>query len=71
MVKNPPAMQDTRVRSLSREDPLGKEITNHFSIFEWEIPWTEEPGEPCGHKESDTTEQLTHHRLEPDEINSN
>ena len=70
-VKNLPAMQDTRVRSLSQEDPLEKEITNHFSIFQWEIPQTEEPGEPWSHKESDTTEELTHHRLEPSEINSN
>ena len=32
----------------------------HSSTLAWRIPWTEEPGSPRGHKESDTTEQLTH-----------
>ena len=44
-VKNPPAMQETQVQSLGREDLLEKEIATHFSILAWEIPWTEEPGE--------------------------
>ena len=26
------------------EDPLKKEVATHFSILDWEIPWTEEPG---------------------------
>ena len=43
-VKNPSAKQETRVRSLAREDPLEKEMANHSSILVWEIPWTEEPG---------------------------
>ena len=43
-VKNPPAKQETRVRSLGEEDPLEKEIATHSSILAWEIPWTEEPG---------------------------
>ena len=43
-VKNLPAMQETRVRSLGREDPLEKEMATHSSILAWEIPWTEEPG---------------------------
>ena len=62
-VKRLPAMQETRVRSLGREDPLEKEMATHSSILAWKIPWTEEPGRlysPWGHKESDTTEQLTH-----------
>ena len=37
-------MQDTRVRSLDREDPLEKELATHCSILACEIPWTEEPG---------------------------
>ena len=41
MVKNPPAMQDTQIRSLGQEDPLEKEMATHFSILVWEIPWTE------------------------------
>ena len=37
-------MQEMQVRSLYQEDPLEKEMTTHFSILAWEIPWTEEPG---------------------------
>ena len=44
MVKNLPAVQETQVQSLGREDPLEKEIATHFSILTWRIPWTEEPG---------------------------
>ena len=43
-VKNLPAMQETLVGSLSREDPLEKEVATHSSILAWRIPWTEEPG---------------------------
>ena len=44
MVKNPPAMQETHVRSLGQEDPLEKEMATHNSIFAWKNPWEEEPG---------------------------
>ena len=44
LVKNPPAMQETQVRSLGQEDPLEKGMATHSSILAWEIPWTEEPG---------------------------
>ena len=44
MVKNLPAMQETRVQSLGWEDPLEKGMATHFSILAWKIPWTEEPG---------------------------
>ena len=37
-------MQETWVRSLSREDPLEKEMATHSSILAWRIPWREEPG---------------------------
>ena len=37
-------MQETRVQSLGREDPLEKEMATHSSILAWEIPWTEDPG---------------------------
>ena len=43
MVKNLPAMQETRVRSLGQEDALEKKMATHFRILAWEIPWTEEP----------------------------
>ena len=44
MVKNPPAMQENRVASLCREDPLEKGMGTHSSILVWKFPWTEEPG---------------------------
>ena len=44
MVKNLPAIEETQVRSLGREDPLEKEMAVHFSILAQEISWTEEPG---------------------------
>ena len=43
VVKSPPAVRGTQVRSLGREDPLGEEMATHSSILAWEIPWTEEP----------------------------
>ena len=43
-VKNLPAMQETGVRFLGREDPLEKEMATHSSILAWRIPWTEERG---------------------------
>ena len=43
-VKNLPAMQEIRVRSLSWEQPLEKGMATHSSILAWGIPWTEEPG---------------------------
>ena len=42
--KNPPASQETRVRSLDWEDPLEKEMATHSSILARRIPWTKEPG---------------------------
>ena len=44
MVKNMPAMQETQVQLLGREDLLEKEMATHSSILAWEIPWTEKPG---------------------------
>ena len=41
-VKNLPAMQETCVQSLDREDPLEKGMTSPSSILAWRIPWTEE-----------------------------
>ena len=53
-VKNLPAIRETWVRSLSREDPLEKRKATHSSILAWRIPWT-----IWGCKESDTTERLS------------
>ena len=44
MVKNLPAMWETRVRSLGWDDPLEKGMATHSSILAGRIPWTEEPG---------------------------
>ena len=40
MVKNLPATQETRVRSLDWEDLLEKGMATHSSILAWRIPWT-------------------------------
>ena len=60
-VKNLPAMQQTWVQSLGQEDPLEKEVASHSCVLAWRISWTDEPGglQSFGHKELDTTEQLT------------
>ena len=47
-------MQETRVRSLSQEDPLEEAMATHSSLLAWDIPWTEEPG-GFMLSESDTT----------------
>ena len=44
LVKNPPAMQETWVRSLAWEDPLEEGMGTHSSILAWKIPRTEKPG---------------------------
>ena len=56
MVKNPPAMQETQVRSLSQDNSLEKGMDTHFSILARRILWPEEPGGT----ELDTTGRLTH-----------
>ena len=65
-LKRLPAMRETWVRSLGREDPLKKEMATHSSILVWRIPWAEEPGglQCMESQESDTTERLNHHHSE-------
>ena len=60
MVKNLPAVQETRVPSLGQEDPLEKEMATPSSTLAWRIPWTEEPGglQSMG-SQRDTTELLS------------
>ena len=57
LVRNLPAMQETQVQSLGREDPMEKEMETHSSILAWKIPRTEEPGrlQSVGSQESDMT----------------
>ena len=42
-VKSLPAVWETQVQSLGREDSLEKEMATHSSILAWKIPWMEEP----------------------------
>ena len=44
MIKNLPAVRETRVQSLSQEGPLEKGLETHSRILAWKIPWPEEPG---------------------------
>ena len=57
-VKNLPAMQETQIGSLGREDPPEKGMATHSSIVDWRILWTEGlvGYSPWGHKESNMTE---------------
>ena len=55
LVKNPPAMRETWVRSLDWEDPLEKGKATPSSILAWRIPWTVHGGL----KELDTTERIS------------
>ena len=58
VVKNLPAMQETQVRSLGREDPLEEGVAIHSSILAWRFPWTEEPDglQSTGSQKSDAAE---------------
>ena len=67
VVKNLPAVQESRVRSLGWEDPLEKEMATHSSILAWKIPWTEEPGglqsmgsQRVGHNQVTSTNTMDH-----------
>ena len=58
MVKNPPAMRETWVRSLGWKATLEEGMAAHSSILAWRIPWTKEPGglQSKGSQRVDTTE---------------
>ena len=43
ILKHLPAVQETQVQSLGRDNPLEKEMATHSSILAWKIPWSEEP----------------------------
>ena len=61
MVKNLPAMQETWVLSLGWKDPLEEGMATHPSILAWKSHGQSSLAgySPWGHKELDTTEQLT------------
>ena len=56
MVKCLLTVQETWVQSLSREDPLEKEMETHSSTLAWKIPWTEE----CGKLQSMGSQRVRH-----------
>ena len=64
-INNLPAIWETWIRFLGREDPLEKGMTTHLSILAWRIRWTEEPGglHVCGVAKSQT--QLSDTQKEP------
>ena len=68
MVKNMPAMQETQVPSLGREDLLEKGMATHSSILAWRIPRTEEPG-GLQSMDSQTWTQLSNYHLDYYTIN--
>ena len=57
IVKNPPAVQETRVQFLGWEGPLEKGMATHSSVLAWRIPWKRSlvGYSPQHCKESDTT----------------
>ena len=66
LVKNLPAVQETRVQFLGWEDPLEEEMATHFSVLAWKIPWAEEPGrlQPMVSQELNTAERLNYHHVD-------
>ena len=65
LVKNPPAMQETWVRSLCWEDPLDKGKATHFTILAWRIPWTVQSveSERVGHDCVTFTFNIANHHI--------
>ena len=67
LVKNPPAMRETCLPSLGREDPLEKGKATHSSVLAWRIPWTVCP---WPHEQPDVTEWISLSRLTVDVVSS-
>ena len=70
MVKNLPAVWETRIQPLNQEDALERGMATHSSILAWRIPWTEEPGglqsvesQRVRHDRATNTHTHTHTRL--------
>ena len=61
LVKNPPAMWETWVRSLGRDDPLEEGMATYSSILAWRIPMDRGTWQATVHEvtESDTSEWLS------------
>ena len=74
MVKNPPAVWETWVQFLDGENPLEVGMVTHSSNLAWRIltdrgAWRAIVS-PCGHKESDMTEQLSTCRVKGKNVTS-
>ena len=67
-VKNLPAMRETWVQFLGREDPLEEGVATHCRILAWRIPGTEEAGGLHGVPESDTTQRLSTSLATPSDL---
>ena len=61
VAKNQLSVWETGIRSLGLKDSLVKKTATHSSIFPWEIPWTEEPGQlqSMGSQKSRTLKEET------------
>ena len=59
MVKNLPAIWQTRVRTPGGEEPLEKGMATHSNILAWKIPWTEESDGLQVHEAAKSQTQLT------------
>ena len=68
LVKNLPAMHETRVRSLGQEDPLEEGMETHSSILAWRITRTEEPGGLQSIELQSDTTAVTEHARTPTEV---
>ena len=58
MIKKPPTVQETPVRSLGQENTLDNGMTIHSRVLAQRIPWTEETGglQSMGLQESNMTD---------------
>ena len=59
MVKNPPAMRETWVRSMGWEDALEKEMATHFNILAWRIPLDRETWQATVHEVTNSQTRLS------------
>ena len=59
MVKNPPAMRETWIRSLDWEDALEEGMTTHSSILTWRIPMDRGAWRAAVHRVAKSRTQLS------------
>ena len=61
-IKNPPAMQETRVRSLGQEDPLEEGMATHSSVLAWRIPLDRAAWQATFHGIAKSQTEATEHK---------